>query len=224
MATTSVTTLQSSTINGIPTSTLAIGTNLTTEAIQLGNTGTATTLRGSVTVPTLSVTGAITGGLQTPIPTTMTYTALSTFTSQQIGYTIKSVLAADANTGATNVSHNPFSATTFTLTPGVWLLHGSYRFRNASGTTTITKILINHQLATSVQGGVYANGFYTNNYGLFISEQSITLTGIYTVVVSSIIYNDVASNVLSAQNVHTYTGSQLQYGGANTGLVVTRIA
>jgi hypothetical protein len=201
-----------------------MGTNLTTEAIQLGNTGTTTTLRGPTTIPTLTVTGVTTTGLQTPIPTTFTYTTLPTLTSQQIGYSMKAFLGTNANTAASGVSANPFSTTTFTLTPGVWLLHASYRFRNASGTTSITRILINHQLATPVHGGVYANGFYTNNYGLFISQQPITLTGIYTVVVSSIIYNDVASNVLSAQNVHTYTGSQLQYGGANTGLVVTRIA
>ena len=222
---TNINILQSSTIRGITGSTLAIGTNLTNETIQIGNTGTTTTLRGSTTASTLGVTGAtITGGVTSPIPTTFTYTTLPTLTSQKIGFNIRAVIGINPNVPATGVSGNPFSATTFSLSVGVWLLHASYRFRNASGTTTITKISINHQLATPINGGVYANGFYTNSFGLFIAEQSITLTGIYTVVVSSIIFNDVESNVLTTSNTYTYSGAQLQYGGNNTALVLTRIA
>ena len=216
MATTRVTTLQSSTINGITGSTLTIGTNLTTETLQLGNTGTTITLRGPITAQTLSVTGVTTatGGLQTSIPTTMTYTTIPTFTSQQIGFTIKSVLAADATVAATNVASNPFSATTFTLTPGVWLLNVQIRMRTG-GTVNFTGMSLNHTLATPQSG-------YTNSYCKFNHQYSITIQD-YSMNNSCIIVNNTASNVLTPAYVFNYTTTDFLYYRSDSFLIVTRI-
>ena len=217
MATTSVTTLQSSTINGIPGSSLTIGTNLTTETLQLGNTGTTTTLRGPVTIPsTLSVTGITTGGVTSPIPTTMTYTTIPSFTSSQIGYRISSALTANANVAATGVTGNPFSATTFTLTPGVWLLHVQLRIRTtSSGTAGVTGMSINHTLATGQTG-------YTNNYCNFKNQYSITITD-YAINNSCIIVNNTASNVLTPAYVFNYTVTTTFVYRTDTFLILTRI-
>ena len=222
MATTSVTTLQTSTINGIPTSTLVIGANLTTEAIQLGNTGTTTTLRGSVTVPTLVVTGTTTatGGLNTSVPTTLTYTTLPTFTSQQIGYTIKSVLAADATVEATTVPGNPFSATTFTLTPGVWLLNNQVSLKGSTGTTTITVQSMDHALTTAQSNQVIGYGITNTPISTIV-----TPTLIYTINKSYILFNNTSSNNVIINYIFTYTpASLLRYVANDTFLMFTRIA
>ena len=221
MATTSVTTIQSSTINGIPGSTLSIGTNLTTEAIQLGNTGTTTTLRGSVTAPTLTVTGVTTtGGLQTSIPTTFTYTTLPTLTTQQIGYSIKAYLGTNTNTAATDVSANPFSATTFTLTPGVWLLNNQVSLKGSTGTTTITIQAMDHSLTTAQSNQV-------TSYGITNTPIStiVTPTLIYTINKSYILFNNTPSNNVIINYTFTYTPpSLLRYVANDTFLIFTRIA
>jgi hypothetical protein len=204
-------------MNGIPGSTLAIGNNLTTETIQIGNTGT-TTLIGSVTASTLGVTGVTTatGGVLSPIPTSMTYTTLPNFTSQQIGYSIKSVLVVSTNVAATTVSHNPFSATTFSLTPGVWLLNVQLRIRASStGTVTITKMLLNHTLATAQSG-------FTNNYCLIENQKSIVISD-YAINSSCIIVNNTASNVLTPAYVFTYTTTTRFLYRTDTFLIITRI-
>jgi hypothetical protein len=222
MATNLITTVQTSTINGITGSSLAIGTNLTTETLQLGNTGTTITLRGPITAQTLSVTGVTTatGGLQTSIPTTMTYTTIPTFTSQQIGFTIKSVLAADATVAATNVASNPFSATTFTLTPGVWLLNNQVSLKGSTGTTTITIQAMDHSLTTAQSNQV-------TSYGITNTPIStiVTPTLIYTINESYIIFNNTASNNVLINYTFTYTPpSLLRYVANDTFLMFTRIA
>jgi hypothetical protein len=195
---------------------LAIGTNLTTEAIQLGNTGTTTTLRGSVTAPTLTVTGVTTTGLQTSIPTTFTYTTLPTFTSSQIGYNIKSVITANTNVAGTGVTGNPFSGTTFTLTPGVWLLNVQIRMQTtSSGTSGVTGMSLNHTLATPQTG-------YTNSYCNFKHQYSIAIQD-YSMNNSCIIVNNTASNVLTPAYVFNYTTTTSLVYSTDTFLIVTRI-
>jgi hypothetical protein len=217
MATTSVTTLQSSTINGITGSTLTIGTNLTTETLQLGNTGTTITLRGPITAQTLGVTGTTTatGGITSAIPTTFTYTTLPTFTSSQIGYRISSAITANTNVAGTGATGNPFSATTFTLTPGVWLLNVQLRIRPSSGTVGITGMSLNHTLATPQTG-------YTNSYCNFKNQYSITIQD-YSMNNSCIIVNNTASNVLTPAYVFNYTTTSSLVYRTDTFLIVTRI-
>jgi hypothetical protein len=216
MATTRVTTLQSSTINGITGSTLTIGTNLTTETLQLGNTGTTITLRGPTTMTTLGVTGTTaTGGITSAIPTRFTYTTLPTFTSSQIGYRISSAITSNfVNAAATGVTGNPFSATTFTLTPGVWLLNVQIRMRTG-GTVNFTGMSLNHTLATPQSG-------YTNSYCKFNHQYSITIQD-YSMNNSCIIVNNTASNVLTPAYVFNYTTTDFLYYRSDSFLIVTRI-
>ena len=217
MTTNLINTLQSSTIRGITGSSLTIGNNLTTETIQIGNTGTTTTLRGSTTASTLSVSGTTTatGGVTSPIPTTFTYTTLPTFTSSQVGYSLRSVLTTNVNVAATTVPGNPFG--TFTLSVGVWLLQVQLRIRATStGTVTITNMLLNHTLATAQSG-------FTNNYCLVENQQSIVITD-YSMNNSCIIVNNTASNVLTPAYVFTYTTTTTFVYRTDTFLIITRIA
>jgi hypothetical protein len=97
-----------------------IATNATAGAIQIGSGATTTTLFGTVNIGLSSAgTTTIKGSFQVDKPINLGYTTVPTFTSTQIGYSIKYDFS-------TNGSVNPGSSYTvaaFTNTPiGVYLL------------------------------------------------------------------------------------------------------
>jgi hypothetical protein len=184
---------------------LVIGDSAQTSAVTIGNSSNTTTINS--------------GTINLARPPLLTYTTLPTFTSSQIGYTIRGYIAINTATAATNVSANPYSSTTFTLGVGVWMMNYQLRLRSATGTptTTITKILTMGTLTTAQTDNV--------NYGLILNTQSYALTSSnYSITSSALITNNTPNNVLTPSFLFEYTPNSLMYDGADNYFSVTRIA
>jgi hypothetical protein len=193
---------------------IANGTLQTTTVNIASGTGT-----GTVTIGNSANTTTINSGtINMPEPPTMTYTTLPTFTPTQIGYTIKHVITSNTQTAATTVAGNPYSATTFVLGVGVWIMNYQVRLRASGTTPTITKILT--LAALSTQQDLF------DNYGLILNTQSYTLTSSnYSFTSSAIINNNTPNNVLTPAFEFNYTPiNSLFYDANDNYFSVTRIA
>ena len=89
--------------------------------LTLGSTGCATTISGNLTV---------TGKISTPIPLTMTYTTLPTFTSGQIGYTSTFLSDTSGSLGNANTFKTLYTWSTPPI--GVFLVEFSMSFTSGS--------------------------------------------------------------------------------------------
>ena len=174
---------------------------------------------GTVTIGNLSNTTTINSGIiNIARPPTMTYTTLPTFTSSQIGYTIRAVITTNTNVGTTGTFLNPFSATTFTLGVGVWSMQYQIRLRSATS-TTVTGTAGSCNLVTQ-QNSI-------TNYGLnwFTGSVSVGTASNYSFSGSAIISNSTAGNVLNPAVAIAYSpASSCQYAGGDCYFSVTRIA
>lgn len=162
-------------------------------------------------------------GLQTfSNPFTLNYSTFPTFTSSQIGYTVKSILTTNQALPASGSGSIPCNVS---ISMGVW--HISYSIRILStGTTTFTKLETFMTYNTSVGLPTSDPFYYGTNTNL--NSTIVTSSNIYAVSGSGVVFNPVSPKVIQLYCIPTYTTtgvpSFLGLATPVTFLTATRIA